>query len=125
MPSPLEGRGGSREAAEGEGKSPTFAQSPLPTLPPEGERAYELEPAEAALIAALDAAEPAADAAIAAEDFEGAMAALAALRAPIDAFFESVTVNDADEAKRVARLGLLARFRAAVHRVADFSKIEG
>ena len=125
MPSPLEGRGGSREAAEGEGKSPTFAQSPLPTLPPEGERAYELEPAEAALIAALDAAEPAADAAIAAEDFEGAMAALAALRAPIDAFFESVTVNDADPAKREARLGLLARFRAAVHRVADFSKIEG
>ncbi len=125
MPSPLEGRGGSREAAEGEGKSPTFAQSPLPTLPPEGERAYELEPAEAALIAALDAAEPAADAAIAAEDFEGAMAALAALRAPIDAFFESVTVNDADPAKREARLGLLSRFRAAVHRVADFSKIEG
>ena len=125
MPSPLEGRGGSREAAEGEGKSPTFAQSPLPTLPPEGERAYELEPAEAALIAALDAAEPAADAAIAAEDFEGAMAALAALRAPIDAFFESVTVNDADAAKREARLNLLARFRAAVHRVADFSKIEG
>jgi glycyl-tRNA synthetase beta chain len=84
-----------------------------------------LEPAEAALIAALDAAEPAADAAIAAEDFEGAMAALAALRAPIDAFFESVTVNDADAAKREARLNLLARFRAAVHRVADFSKIEG
>ncbi|MBY0619994.1 glycine--tRNA ligase subunit beta [Sphingomonas ursincola] len=132
MPSPLEGRGGSREAAEGEGKSPTFAQSPLPTLPPapqaseaQRERAYELEPAEAALIAALDTAEPAADAAIAAEEFEGAMAALAALRAPIDAFFESVTVNDADEAKREARLNLLARFRAAVHRVADFSKIEG
>jgi len=41
MPSPLEGRGGSREAAEGEGKSPTFAQSPLPTLPPEGERAIQ------------------------------------------------------------------------------------
>jgi carbamoyl-phosphate synthase small subunit len=39
MPSPLQGRGGSREAAEGEGQSPTSAQSPLPTLPPEGERA--------------------------------------------------------------------------------------
>ncbi|WP_446471759.1 DALR anticodon-binding domain-containing protein, partial [Blastomonas sp. CCH1-A6] len=94
----------------------------VPTPLPGGEG---LEPAEAALIAALDAAEPAADAAIAAEDFEGAMAALAALRAPIDAFFESVTVNDADAAKREARLNLLARFRAAVHRVADFSKIEG
>ncbi|PCD03062.1 glycine--tRNA ligase subunit beta [Sphingomonas spermidinifaciens] len=83
------------------------------------------EPAEAALIAALDAAEPRAAAAIEAEDFEGAMAALASLRAPIDAFFETVTVNDADPAKRQRRLELLARMRAAVHRVADFSKIEG
>ena len=53
------------------------------------------------------------------------MAALATLRAPIDAFFESVTVNDADPAKREARLALLARMRDAVHRVADFSRIEG
>jgi glycyl-tRNA synthetase beta chain len=53
------------------------------------------------------------------------MAALASLRAPIDAFFESVTVNDADPAKRAGRLGLLDRFRAAVHKVADFSRIEG
>ncbi|MEZ5708068.1 MAG: glycine--tRNA ligase subunit beta [Blastomonas sp.] len=89
------------------------------------ELSYTLEPAEAALIAALDTAEPAADAAIAAEDFEGAMAALAALRAPIDAFFEAVTVNDPDPDKRAARLSLLARIRAAVHKVADFSKIEG
>ncbi|PXW79443.1 glycyl-tRNA synthetase beta chain [Blastomonas natatoria] len=124
-PSPLQGRGRSREAAEGEGQSPTSAQAPLPTLPPEGERALQHEPAEIALIDALDKAEAAADDAIAAEDFEGAMAALAELRAPIDAFFESVTVNDADPAKREARLNLLARFRAAVHRVADFSKIEG
>jgi len=103
--------------------------APLALRQAQGERGGELpytpEPAEAALIAALDAAEPQAAAAIDAEDFEGAMAALAALRAPIDAFFESVTVNDADEAKREARLNLLARFRAAVHRVADFSKIEG
>jgi DNA ligase (NAD+) len=40
--SPLEGRGGSREAAEGEGKSPTSAQAPLPTLTPEGERAIDV-----------------------------------------------------------------------------------
>lgn len=83
------------------------------------------EPAEAALIAALDAAEPKAAAAIGAEDFEGAMAALATLRAPIDAFFDQVTVNDADPAKRAARLSLLARMRDAVHKVADFSRIEG
>ncbi|MGD9473305.1 MAG: glycine--tRNA ligase subunit beta [Novosphingobium sp.] len=86
---------------------------------------YTPEPAEAALIAALDVAEPRAAAAIAAEDFASAMAALASLRAPIDAFFEDVTVNDADPAKRAARLTLLGRFRAAVHNVADFSKIEG
>jgi glycyl-tRNA synthetase beta chain len=86
---------------------------------------YAPEPAEAALTAALDAAEPQAEAAIAAEDFTAAMAALATLRAPIDAFFESVTVNDADPAKRAGRLGLLDRFRAAVHKVADFSRIEG
>lgn len=87
--------------------------------------AYDREPAEAALIAALDAAEPQAEQAIAAEDFAGAMAALATLRAPIDAFFTDVTVNDADPHKRTARLALLARVRDAVHRVADFSKIEG
>jgi len=86
---------------------------------------YAPEPAESALLAALDAAEPRAASAIAAEDFEGAMAALALLRAPIDAFFETVTVNDADPQKRAARLGMLARVRDAVHRVADFSKIEG
>jgi glycyl-tRNA synthetase beta chain len=86
---------------------------------------YTLEPAEADLIAALDLAEPKAAEAVKAEDFEAAMAALASLRAPIDRFFDDVTVNDADPAKRTARLALLARVRAAVHTVADFSRIEG
>ncbi|MCC4253080.1 glycine--tRNA ligase subunit beta [Sphingobium naphthae] len=86
---------------------------------------YTPEPAEAELTTALDAAEPRAAAAVAAEDFEGAMAALASLRAPIDSFFDSVTVNDADPAKRASRLALLARVRDAVHNVADFSKIAG
>ena len=86
---------------------------------------YTPEPAEDALIQALAAAEPAAAAAVAAEDFASAMAALASLRAPIDRFFEEVTVNDEDKSKRAARLDLLARFRAAVHTVADFSRIEG
>jgi len=84
-----------------------------------------LLPAEADLLAALDAAEPKAASAVEGEQFEAAMAALASLRAPIDAFFEGVMVNDEDPAKRAFRLGLLARFRDAVHRVADFSKIEG
>jgi glycyl-tRNA synthetase beta chain len=78
-----------------------------------------------ALLSALDSAEPKAAAAIEAERFEDAMAALASLRAPIDAFFDGVMVNDPDPAKRAFRLGLLARFRDAVHRVADFSRIEG
>ena len=86
---------------------------------------YTPEPAEQALIDALDAAEPRAEAAVEAEDFAGAMAALASLRAPIDRFFEEVTVNADEENKRASRLDLLARFRAAVHKVADFSRIEG
>ena len=86
---------------------------------------YTPEPAEEALVSALAEAGPRAAAAVAAEDFGGAMAALATLRAPIDAFFEQVTVNDADTAKRTFRLSLLARLRDAVHGVADFSKIEG
>jgi glycyl-tRNA synthetase beta chain len=86
---------------------------------------YAPEPAEAALIAALDTAEPAAATAVAAEDFEGAMQALARLRPAVDAFFADVTVNDPDPIKRLCRLGLLDRIRVAVHNVADFSKIEG
>ena len=86
---------------------------------------YTPEPAEAALIAALDAAEPRAAAAIETEDFAAAMAALASLRAPIDRFFDEVTVNAPEPEKRQARLALLDGFRAAVHNVADFSRIEG
>jgi glycyl-tRNA synthetase beta chain len=86
---------------------------------------YSPEPEEKALIDALGEAEPRAAAAIEAEDFEGAMAALATLRAPIDAFFDNVVVNAPEARKRDARLALLARFRDAVHRVADFSRIEG
>ena len=82
-------------------------------------------PEEQALTSALDAAEPKAADAVEAEDFTGAMTALASLRQPIDAFFDKVTVNDPDPAKRERRLNLLMRFRDAVNRVADFSKIEG
>ena len=69
--------------------------------------------------------EPKAREAVAAEAFGAAMGALASLRGPIDAFFDTVTVNDEDSAKRAYRLGLLDRFRGAVHQVADFSQIEG
>ncbi|XUU60247.1 glycine--tRNA ligase subunit beta [Erythrobacter sp. HA6-11] len=89
------------------------------------ELSYSPEPAEEALTDALQSAEPKAAQAIEAEDFEAAMAALASLRGPIDQFFEEVTVNDPNEDKRTSRLDLLAAFRNAVHRVADFSRIEG
>ncbi len=89
-----------------------------------GEAGAEL-PEEKALIVALDAAELEAAAAVAGEDFTGAMAALASLRTPIDNFFDHVTVNDPDPAKREHRLNLLMRFREAVDQVADFSRIEG
>jgi glycyl-tRNA synthetase beta chain len=59
------------------------------------------------------------------ENFEGAMAAISKLRAPVDAFFDKVTVNAADKALRENRLKLLNRIRAATRTVADFSKIAG
>ena len=65
------------------------------------------------------------EAAVAAEDFAGAMAALAALRAPVDGFFETVTVNAEDAALRVNRLKLLSEIRTTMNQVADFSQIEG
>ncbi|MES2422012.1 MAG: glycine--tRNA ligase subunit beta [Pseudomonadota bacterium] len=111
------------ELREGAGLDPRVREGTA-----EGEQvslSYTPEPAETALMTALDSAEPRATAAIAREDFAAAMAALASLRAPIDAFFDSVIVNDADPAKRSHRLQLLERVRAAVHNVADFSKIEG
>ncbi len=59
------------------------------------------------------------------DDFEGAMKAIAKLRAPVDEFFEGVIVNDKDATFRENRLRLLNRIREAVAEVADFSKIEG
>ena len=81
--------------------------------------------AERALFAALDAAEPRIHAAVAAEDFPAAMTAIAALRAPVDAFFEAVQVNSDNPILRRNRLNLLSRIREAGRLVADFGRIEG
>ncbi len=102
---------------EGKKDGTDFAEAPDPAL-------YEA-PEEAALAAALDAAEPAARRALAAEDFPAATAALAALRAPLDAFFDKVVVNDPQPQRRLNRLRLLSRLRSAFDTVADLSKIEG
>jgi glycyl-tRNA synthetase beta chain len=83
------------------------------------------EPSEQALLSAVNQAESEMAQAIALQDFSAAMRALAALRQPVDAFFEAVLVNAEDEAVRANRLALLRRIRAATGQVADFSKIAG
>lgn len=83
------------------------------------------DPTEAALFAALDAAESAIAPAMAAEDFARAMAAMADLRAPIDAFFTAVQINSPNPVVRRNRLNLLHRIRATCLSVADLTRIEG
>jgi glycyl-tRNA synthetase beta chain len=86
---------------------------------------YEPDAAEAALADVLDTQLPIAEQAIVNEDFAAAMTALSVIRPTIDAFFDDVTVNSQDETKRLTRLALLDKLRAAMQKVADFSKIEG
>ncbi|MEN3213015.1 glycine--tRNA ligase subunit beta [Methylorubrum populi] len=92
---------------------------------PDAALAASGEPEERALAEALTATREEASAAVAAEDFSGAMRALSRLRAPVDAFFEKVTVNADDPALRRNRLLLLNALRAATREVAEFSRIEG
>ncbi|GAA0869074.1 hypothetical protein GCM10009116_09100 [Brevundimonas basaltis] len=80
---------------------------------------------ETALIAAVSTAAAAVDAALQTEDFAAAMRALAALRAPVDAFFTAVMVNSDIAAERDNRLKLLGQVRAVMGRVADFGMISG
>jgi len=99
----------------------------------DGEGAFEakvepavlVEPAEKALLEALSIAGEAASLALSKQDYAAAMTAMAALRAPVDAFFEAVLVNAEDPALRKARLGMLAALRRVTRQVADFSKIAG
>lgn len=82
-------------------------------------------PEEAALFAALDTAEAAIAPAMASEDFAAAMRAMAALRAPIDAFFEAVQINTDNAIVRRNRLNLLHRIRETCAQVADLTRLEG
>lgn len=84
-----------------------------------------VEPAERELAAAIAKVKFDTQAAINVENFEGAMRALAELRAPVDHFFDAVTVNADDAALRENRLKLLSEIRAATLAIADFSKISG
>jgi len=90
---------------------------------PEPERFVQSE--EIVLFDAIKTAEQQADASVLEEEFAGAMTALARLRGPVDGFFDKVTVNSENVEHRRNRLCLLARIRAALDRLADFSKIEG
>jgi glycyl-tRNA synthetase beta chain len=95
----------------------SYGGDPLPAL---------LEaPEEKALASAITRAEEEAGAALEKEDFSAAMTAMAKLRAPVDAFFEKVTVNAEKNELRENRLKLLDRIRKATQQVADFSRIEG
>ena len=81
------------------------------------------EPAEAALYAALEQVAPVADAAFERGDHAASLLALAALKAPVDAFFEVVMVNADDPMLRANRLALLAALHRAMNRVADLGKL--
>jgi glycyl-tRNA synthetase beta chain len=82
-------------------------------------------PEEKALFAALATAEAAIQPALASEDFAAAMTQMAALRAPIDAFFEAVQVNSDNQIVRRNRLNLMHRIVETCGAVADLSKLEG
>jgi glycyl-tRNA synthetase beta chain len=81
------------------------------------------EAAEGALYEALQAVKPQADAAFEAGDYTASLKTLAALKSPVDAFFDKVMVNAEDPALRANRLGLLAVLHAAMNRVADLSRL--
>ncbi|MCZ4352142.1 glycine--tRNA ligase subunit beta [Roseovarius aestuarii] len=80
---------------------------------------------ECALFGALDTGVPAITEALKAEDFAAAMGAMAALRAPIDAFFEAVQVNSDNQVLRRNRLNLLSRIRSICLDAADLTRVEG
>ena len=90
-----------------------------------GDVKFAEEPAEIALFEALALSEGAISSAVETEDFAAAMGSMAALRAPIDAFFEAVQVNSNNQVVRRNRLNLLHQIRQVCGQVADFTRIEG
>jgi glycyl-tRNA synthetase beta chain len=83
------------------------------------------EPEEFALARDLELANEGAERSLARGEFDAAMGHLAALRRPIDDFFDKVTVNCDDAGLRENRLRLLSRIRDTMNQIADFSRIEG
>ncbi|MFH1871535.1 MAG: glycine--tRNA ligase subunit beta [Pseudomonadota bacterium] len=93
------------------------------TVTPTVDAALLKEPAEVALNQALDTVKAQADAAFERGDYTASLQSLAALRMPVDAFFDAVMVNAEDAALRINRLGLLATLHQAMNRVADISRL--
>ncbi|HEY0957507.1 MAG TPA: glycine--tRNA ligase subunit beta [Roseateles sp.] len=95
----------------------------------EGELPTEVKPellqeaAEQSLAKAIADVQPQADLLFEQHDYTGSLKALAALKAPVDAFFDDVMVNAEDPALRANRLALLGRLHAAMNRVADLSRL--
>ena len=92
-------------------------------LPTAIDPALLVEPAEKALSDALAQIKPKADAAFAAGDYTTSLQALAALREPVDAFFDNVMVNADDPALKANRLALLNQLHQTMNRVADISRL--
>ena len=92
-------------------------------VPTDVQSALLQEPAEQALAEALKAIAPTADAAFDRGDYTASLQALAGLKAPVDAFFDTVMVNADDPALRNNRLALLASLQRAMNRVADLSRL--
>ena len=97
----------------------------LAAFAPHHAPSLRVEPEEDHLAAAIARAAEAVPNALQAGDYDAAMRALARLRAPVDAFFAAVTVNDANPRVRLNRLQLLNELRGVMNGVADFSKIAG
>ncbi|WP_375544619.1 glycine--tRNA ligase subunit beta [Phaeobacter inhibens] len=89
------------------------------------DKKFAEDDSEIALFDALASSEGAISSAIEAEDFAAAMGSMAALRVPVDAFFEAVQVNSDNEVVRRNRLNLLSQIRKVCGQVADLTRIEG
>jgi glycyl-tRNA synthetase beta chain len=87
------------------------------------DEAVLVEAAEKSLFAAMQSTVPAANARFEAGDYTASLQSLAALRAPVDAFFDGVMVNAEDPALKANRLGLLRQLHEAMNRVADLSRL--
>ena len=97
----------------------------VPQVDPHVSEILLAEPAEKALYAAMQQIAPMAAAQFESGDYAASLQTLAALRAPVDAFFESVMVNAPEMDLRLNRLGLLQALHNAMNRVADLSRLDG